>query len=180
MIEKKIKKTNISKIKDNNIINDNIIQLIEDISSEIQNNNLTEIKFKYEDLSVEIKNESVIAASGIVNDNFAYNPKPVFSMNNKPIKTNKHAADNCNKTNKDNLIIVVSPITGTFYASPAPSEPAFVKKGDNVTPGSTLCIVEAMKVMNKISSKHNGVVYSIEVKNGDIVKTGQTIMKITA
>ncbi|NCQ34178.1 acetyl-CoA carboxylase biotin carboxyl carrier protein [bacterium] len=63
-----------------------------------------------------------------------------------------------------------SPIVGTYYKSPAPDADAFVKIGDKVRPGQTLCIVEAMKVMNEIEAEFGGVIQEILVENGQPVE----------
>jgi oxaloacetate decarboxylase alpha subunit len=76
------------------------------------------------------------------------------------------------------LIPVVSPIVGTFYAAPAPDAPPYVKVGDQAKKGQTLCIIEAMKLMNKIDSEIDGEVVEISVKNGNPVEYGQTLFLI--
>lgn len=63
-----------------------------------------------------------------------------------------------------------SPIVGTFYRSPAPGAPAFVNVGDRVAPGQTVCIIEAMKVMNEIEAEFPGVIREILVENGSPVE----------
>lgn len=74
--------------------------------------------------------------------------------------------------------IITSPIIGTFYSSPAPEKPAFVKVGDNVNAGDVVCIIESMKLMNEINSEFSGKVTEIYVNNGDTVEYGQKLMKI--
>lgn len=74
--------------------------------------------------------------------------------------------------------IITSPIIGTFYSSPAPEKPAFVKVGDNVSVGDVVCIIESMKLMNEINSEFAGKVAEIYVNNGDTVEYGQKIMRI--
>lgn len=78
----------------------------------------------------------------------------------------------------ENVIYIKSPLVGTFYRSPSPQSPAFVEVGDKVKEGSTLCIVEAMKVMNEIKSEHGGVVREILVENGKPVEYGQVMVVI--
>ena len=71
-----------------------------------------------------------------------------------------------------------SPMVGTFYTSPKPGSPAFVKVGDVVTEGQVLCIVEAMKLMNEIESEVSGTVKEIALSNGDPVQFGQVLFRI--
>ena len=78
------------------------------------------------------------------------------------------------------LHIVKSPIVGTFYESPSPGSPAFVKPGDVVEVGQVLCIVEAMKLMNEIESDASGEVVQRLVTNGQPVEYGQPLFALRA
>lgn len=73
---------------------------------------------------------------------------------------------------------IVSPIVGTFYRSPSPDSEPFVEVGSHIVPGQTVCIVEAMKVMNEIESDTSGTVVEILVENGKPVEYNQTLMLI--
>jgi acetyl-CoA carboxylase biotin carboxyl carrier protein len=76
------------------------------------------------------------------------------------------------------LHIVKSPIVGTFYESPSPGSPAFVKIGDQVEVGQVLCIVEAMKLMNEIESDGAGEIVKRFVQNGQPVEYGQRLFAV--
>jgi acetyl-CoA carboxylase biotin carboxyl carrier protein len=78
------------------------------------------------------------------------------------------------------LHLVKSPIVGTFYESPSPSTPAFVKVGDTVENGKTLCIIEAMKLMNEIESDAAGEIVKRLVDNGQPVEYGQALFAVRA
>ena len=82
------------------------------------------------------------------------------------------------KQEDNNLISVESPIIGTFYTSPSPGKPPFVQKGDKVKKGDVLCIIEAMKVMNKIESEHSGEIVEICAEDGQPVEYGSCLYKI--
>jgi acetyl-CoA carboxylase biotin carboxyl carrier protein len=71
-----------------------------------------------------------------------------------------------------------SPMVGTFYRSPSPGSPSFVEVGQSVTKGQTLCIIEAMKLLNEIESDTAGVVKAILVENGQPVEYGQPLFII--
>ena len=73
---------------------------------------------------------------------------------------------------------ILSPMPGTFYSAPSPEAEPFVKAGDAVKKGQTLCIVEAMKIMNEIEAESNGVISEILIKNGDPVEYNQPLFKI--
>jgi len=76
------------------------------------------------------------------------------------------------------LLEISSPMVGTFYRSPAPDEAPFVDKGDRVRIGQTVCIIEAMKLMNEIEAEIAGEVVEILVANGDPVEYGQILMRV--
>ncbi len=76
------------------------------------------------------------------------------------------------------LAIVTSPIVGTFYRAPDPNAPAFVQPGDAVKKGQTLCIIEAMKMMNNIDSEYEGTVVKVFVENGQPVQFGERLFAI--
>tara|TARA_B100000900_G_scaffold349338_1_gene315462 strand:- start:68 stop:547 length:480 start_codon:yes stop_codon:yes gene_type:complete len=73
---------------------------------------------------------------------------------------------------------VLSPMPGTFYAAPTPEDDNYVKVGDNVKKGQTLCIIEAMKIMNEIESEFDGVLTEIKVDNGNPVEYNQVLFII--
>lgn len=73
---------------------------------------------------------------------------------------------------------VKSPIVGTFYSSPGPDKAPFVSKGDKVKKGDIVCIVEAMKIMNEITSDYDGVVKEVLVETGQLVEYGQPLFII--
>lgn len=77
-----------------------------------------------------------------------------------------------------NAVYVTSPFVGTFYRAPAPGAEPFVSVGAAVKPGQTLCIVEAMKLMNEIEAEAAGTVLEILVENGNSVEFGQKLFKL--
>jgi len=74
--------------------------------------------------------------------------------------------------------LVTSPMVGTFYSAPSPGSPPYVQVGDRVSSGDTLCIIEAMKMMNQIEAEVSGVIKSIRAQNGEPVEFGQTLFVI--
>jgi acetyl-CoA carboxylase biotin carboxyl carrier protein len=79
-----------------------------------------------------------------------------------------------------NLILVKSPIVGTFYEGPSPDAAPFVKVGERVQPGHVLCIIESMKLMNEIEAEMAGVIESQLVRNGQPVEYGEALFAIRA
>ena len=111
---------------------------------------------------------------------------------NKPvILENKNLADEVKLNNDTNLPDkqqsnkdskkekVISPMPGTFYSAPTPDDDDFVKVGDKVKKGQTLCIIEAMKIMNEIESEYDGVITEIKTGNGNPVEYNQVLFVIS-
>jgi acetyl-CoA carboxylase biotin carboxyl carrier protein len=73
---------------------------------------------------------------------------------------------------------ITAPMVGTFYRSPAPDEPPFVNVGDRISVGQTVCILEAMKLMNELDSDVSGEIVEILVENGEPVEYGQPLMRV--
>jgi acetyl-CoA carboxylase biotin carboxyl carrier protein len=82
------------------------------------------------------------------------------------------------KENDPNVAVVKSPMVGTFYSAPSPDAAAFVKVGDHVGPGSTVCVIEAMKVFNEIPAEVAGQIVAVLVENGEPVEFGQPLFKV--
>ncbi|WP_017297206.1 acetyl-CoA carboxylase biotin carboxyl carrier protein [Nodosilinea nodulosa] len=76
------------------------------------------------------------------------------------------------------VISITSPMVGTFYRSPAPEEPPFVGVGDRISAGQTVCIIEAMKLMNELEAEVSGEIVEILVENSQPVEFGQTLMLV--
>lgn len=77
-----------------------------------------------------------------------------------------------------NLVLVKSPIVGTFYESPSPDSPPFVRVGERVQPGKVLCIIESMKLMNEIESDVEGEIVAVYARNGQPVEYGEKLFGI--
>jgi oxaloacetate decarboxylase alpha subunit len=154
-------------------VNDMNLQDIKELIKLINETAVNEVKLESEGMKISIKkgadrevnpvNQAPVLpeqAAGQVKENAA--PTPAVKTEEKKL----------------GLIPVVSPMVGTFYAAPAPDAPPYVKVGDQVKKGQTLCIIEAMKLMNKIDSEVDGEIVEIAVENGDSVEYGQTIFLI--
>jgi len=82
------------------------------------------------------------------------------------------------KSTDNNLHFITSPMVGTFYRAPDPSSPPFVESGEDIKKNQTLCIIEAMKLMNEIESDIDGIIEDIYVKNGNPVEYGQKLFSV--
>ncbi|KPW48342.1 MULTISPECIES: acetyl-CoA carboxylase biotin carboxyl carrier protein [Pseudomonas syringae group] len=107
-----------------------------------------------------------------------YAPAPVAAPVAAPAPAAAPAAAEAPSAPKLNGFVVKSPMVGTFYRTPAPTSPAFVEVGHTVKKGDTICIVEAMKMMNHIQAEASGVIESILVENGQPVEFDQPLFTI--
>lgn len=88
------------------------------------------------------------------------------------------AAESAKAASDDKFSKITSPMVGTFYSAPSPDSPSFVTVGKSVSKGQTVCIIEAMKMMNELESEVSGKVVRILVENGQPVEFGQVLMLV--
>ena len=148
----------------------NIIKLMDKFSD----SNVHSLEIEQEDCKIKLtkENKEVDIKEPIYNSI----PQQVSQESKQVI--NESAVEKSPQAEEDNFKIIKSPIVGTFYEASAPDAPPFVKKGDKVTKGQTLCIIEAMKLMNEIDSEYDGVVVEVLVNNEQMVEYGQPLFKI--
>ncbi len=105
--------------------------------------------------------------------------KEIVKQNPNEILENKEQTiERKQTTTNENYQIVKSPMVGTFYLKPSPTENPYVEIGQTVKKGETLCIIEAMKLMNEIESEYAGEILEILVKDGETVEYGTELFKI--
>jgi len=154
-------------------------RLIEKISkSDIQ-----EFSLEGEDFKLEIKRN--LFDQNQVSNNLVSNP----SIDRQTTVNQKSINDNIPLVNepevaqvappgRSDLTEITSPMVGTFYRAAAPGEDPFVEVGNNIKVGQTICILEAMKLMNEIESEFNAEIVEILVENGTPVEFGQVLMRV--
>tara|TARA_A100001011_G_scaffold394606_2_gene487413 strand:+ start:439 stop:870 length:432 start_codon:yes stop_codon:yes gene_type:complete len=101
------------------------------------------------------------------------------SLQNAQQSTSKSIIQNSQSEEPSNILSIDSPMVGIVYMTPKPSSPPFVKSGQKVKKGDTICLIEAMKTFNEIKSDKDGVIKSILVKNGEAVEFGQPLFEIS-
>jgi acetyl-CoA carboxylase biotin carboxyl carrier protein len=140
-----------------------------------ENAKVTELSIQEGDLKIKISKNG--AVNPLVNPNaMSHLEIPVISQPEASrVETEQKAVES---KAEDNLHTINSPIVGTFYRAPAPDADSYVEIGDNISAGSVLCIVEAMKLMNEIESDINGKIVQILVENGTSVEFNQPLFKI--
>lgn len=139
-------------------------QLINDLITLIDKSSITSFEYEENGIAVRIKRENNIVST-----------KTEESV---PSKMIIEESEEATTKSDDEYKIVKSPIVGTFYDKASPEKDTFVKIGDKVSKGDTLCIIEAMKIMNEINSDFDGEVVEILCNNEDMVEFGQPLFKI--
>ena len=128
----------------------------------LKDENLSSLKFSNKTISIEISNNSDVIQ--IPHDS-------VSSQNQKIVNTQT--------SEPSNMQSIDSPMVGIIYLTPKPSSPPFVKSGQKIKKGDTICLIEAMKTFNEIKSDKDGIVKSILIKNGEAVEFGQPLFEIS-
>ena len=128
----------------------------------LKDENLGSLKFSNKTISIEISN-----SSGSV------------QIAQSPISNQPQNVSNTQTNESSIMQSIDSPMVGIIYLTPKPSTPPFVKSGQKIKKGDTICLIEAMKTFNEIKSDKDGVVKSILVKNGEAVEFGQPLFEIS-
>ena len=115
----------------------------------------------------------VVKSAAIVNQAEASEKIKTVSVNSS--KTESQNVDTKSVSNGEKIL---SPMPGTFYSASSPEAEAFVKPGDIISKGDTLCIIEAMKIMNEIEAEKSGKITEVVAKNGEPVEFNQTLFLI--
>jgi len=142
---------------------------VEKLVEIVEKEGLASIKIEDGDTKIEIKKQLEPQMQAVMQ---AAVSAPVAASQAAP--TGVAQSDSSEEVMSDN--VVVSPMAGTFYSSPSPDEPEFIKIGAQINKGDVVCIVEAMKTFNRIESEQSGVVEKILVKNGDSVELDQPLI----
>lgn len=153
----------------------------------IQNFKVNQISIKSKKLEITVNRQGYIINRvpnrSIINTIQLKNEPTKIKKKIKKNSQNQIAVKATENINRDNheaktYSTIISPMVGTFYQSPGPNESPFIKKGDYVEKKQTVCIIEAMKLMNEIEAEVTGEIVEILVNDGDIVDCGQALMKV--
>ena len=154
-------------------------RLIEKIST----SDIQEFSLEGEDFKLEIK-RNVFDQNQVINNlvsNTSFDKQAIANQktinDNIPV-VNEPETPQVAPPGRSDLTEITSPMVGTFYRAAAPGEEPFVEVGNNVKVGQTICILEAMKLMNEIESEFNAEIVEILVENGTPVEFGQVLMRV--
>ena len=158
---------------------DDLNRLIEKIST----SDIQEFSLEGEDFKLEIKRNVFDQNQDINNlvSNTSFDEQTIADQktinDNIPIVNEPEVAQ-ASPLGRSDLTEITSPMVGTFYRAAAPDEEPFVEVGNNIKVGQTICILEAMKLMNEIESEFNAEIVEILVENGTPVEFGQVLMRV--
>ncbi|MCK9493305.1 MAG: acetyl-CoA carboxylase biotin carboxyl carrier protein [Acholeplasmataceae bacterium] len=140
------------------------IKELQSLIKEIENSPLMTLELETEDFKLKLSKNKYEPIEVI-------SPQPVQTIE-KPTPTETPVLKN------ETALVIKSPLVGTFYASPTINGNPYVEVGQPVKKGQVVCIIEAMKIMNEITSPYNGVLKEVLIKNGDVVGYDDSIMVI--
>ena len=155
---------------------------IQEIIKTMSNSELTSLEIETNDMKITMKKGEVldsISREDVMAVTMLNNHKEeVKNLENIVEEEATIEAVQQGKVEDENLTIIESPIVGTFYTAPSPDEEDFVVSGSKVKKGDTLCIIEAMKLMNEIEAEEDCEIVEILVKNEEMVEYGQPLFKV--
>lgn len=157
------------------------IKELEYILSLLKKNDVTEFDLTHDGTQVKVKRGSMVEFSGALSGTNAQGAdlqKLLAAMSNSAATAATPVASAPAVVENEKLVKVESPMVGTFYRRPSPDSEPFVREGDVIKKGQTLCIVEAMKLMNEISAPCSGRVDKILLAEGQVAEYGETIFLI--
>ncbi len=156
------------------------IKEIKELIEAVSNADIDDFYFENKDMKLEIKNNKPVIHAPSEGVPLSQDTQPVASVNPQSSESTENGKQSSEKQAEDEgLIPVRSPIVGTFYRAPNPSAPPFVEVGSEVKQNTTVCIVEAMKVMNEIKANCHGKIAKILVNDGDPVEYEQVLMYVS-
>lgn len=149
------------------------LKIIKDLAENIDKFNLNEVVVESEGAKITLKRENKVVQ-----------PETIVVAKTPAVATSVDFVQEEVVTNKEEVNeevegeVITSPMVGTFYKSSAPGNPPFVSEGQSVSAGETLCIIEAMKLMNEVKADKNCVITKILVEDGQLVKKGDKLFSI--
>lgn len=155
------------------------LEQLRELVTILNKTDITELTLESGDLRLSIrKSESKVAPTVIHTAPVAVSAVAPVAIDNPQSSPVVHTTTIADSIPAKKLIEITSPMVGTFYRSPAPDESPFVEIGDTVKKGSTVCIIEAMKLMNEIEAESGGKIVEILVENTQPVEYGQVLMRV--
>ncbi|MBL6649508.1 MAG: acetyl-CoA carboxylase biotin carboxyl carrier protein [Flavobacteriaceae bacterium] len=149
------------------------IKEIQQLIKFVSKSGVSEVKIELKDLKISVKTGSTPKV--VHSEPLLVNPHPIPQASLDQDEESQNLSDYEITNKEDNLIIIKSPIIGTFYRKPSPDKPNFVELGGSISEGDILCVVEAMKLFNEIESEYSGKIVKILVENASPVEFDQPL-----
>ena len=150
-------------------------QQLRELISLLGDSDIQELKLEGDDFRLELRRNLPAAQAPVV---MQAAPAMAAAVAPAPVATTPSVAPPAAPAVRGDLVEITAPMVGTFYRSPAPGEASFVELGARISVGQTVCILEAMKLMNELESEVSGEVVEILVENGTPVEFGQVLMRV--
>lgn len=150
---------------------------LQELVSALNQTDISELTLKSNDFELTLRKQGASPVPG-GEAAIASEPAPALAPPTAPAPPPAQAAPPAAKDT--DLVDITSPMVGTFYRAPAPDEPPYVEVGDRIRVGQTVCIIEAMKLMNELEAEVAGEVVEILADNAQPVEFGQPLMRIRA
>jgi acetyl-CoA carboxylase biotin carboxyl carrier protein len=151
-------------------------QQLRELISLLGDSDIQELKLEGEDFRLELRRNLPAAQAPVVVQAAPAIAAPVAAA--APLPATPSVAPPPAAAVRGDLVEITAPMVATFYRSPAPGEPSFVELGARISVGQTVCILEAMKLMNELEAEVSGEVVEILVENGTPVEFGQVLMRV--
>lgn len=152
---------------------------LRDLVAALSQSDIAELTLKSSSFELTLRKQGMVTAAvspaPVVVDAVA----PLPAKPAEPVAVEAPAAPPAAPPGKaSDLVTISSPMVGTFYRSPAPDEPPFVNVGDRISTGQTVCIIEAMKLMNELEAEVSGEIVEVLANNAEPVEFGQALMLV--
>lgn len=163
------------------------LQQIKELLGIVSSTDVTEFTIEFGDQRITVKKDRPVLSTTLdlpvqaaparaaVAQAVAPVPEPVKAQAVEPAAKPEASVNHDDNGTPANTVAITSPMVGTFYGQPSPTASPFVKMGDRIAVGQTICIIEAMKLMNDLPSEVAGKIVKICVENGTTVEYGQTL-----
>ena len=153
---------------------------LRELVTTLSQSDVSELTLKSAELELTLRKQGAMVLPAAATETVTTAPAPVAVQvtESQPSSAPPAAAPTPPPSADSNLVEITSPMVGTFYRSPAPEEPPFVDVGDRISTGQTVCIIEAMKLMNELEAEVTGEIVEILVNNSDPVEFGQPLMRV--
>ena len=144
------------------------VQDLQKVLQLVEKFNLTEFGLEEKDLKLSVKRGSLPVVSTL----------PTVPVSTPTVAPSAPSGTSAGTKAEENVLVIKAPMVGAFYVAPSPESEPYVKVGSAVRPETTVCILEAMKVMNEVRAECTGEILEVLVKNGAPVEYGQPLFKV--